>query len=209
MEIQFYGANCISLNFKPLRIVVDDNLAELGKKSILKDDDVALFTSDIGNITRKNSKLTIDCPGEFEVGDVSVIGIPARAHTDEPQQHSAVMYKITAGDVTTLITGHVYPEFSEAQLEAIGLPDVVVIPVGGHGYTLDPQGAMTIIKEIEPKIVIPTNYSIKGISYPIPQLQLDEVLKELSMDTPETLPKLKLKSSDLGDTTKLIVLDAS
>jgi L-ascorbate metabolism protein UlaG (beta-lactamase superfamily) len=119
------------------------------------------------------------------------------------------MYKVTVGDVATLITGHVYPEFSEAQLESIGLVDVVVIPVGGHGYTLDPQGALTIIKEIEPKFVIPTNYDIENISYPVPQLKLNEALKELSMETHETLPKLKIKSSEIGDATKLIVLEVS
>lgn len=208
MDIQFYGANCISLNNKSTHIVIDDNLEELGKKSVVKNDDVALYTFALEGKSQPKAKLTIDCPGEYEVSDISIVGIPARAHTDEPGKHSAIMYKITTSDLNILITGHVYPEFSEAQMESIGMVDVVVIPVGGHGYTLDPHGALTVIKEIEPKLVIPTHYDIKGINYPVPQTSLSDALKELSMESKETVAKLKIKPAELSDVTQLVVLEA-
>ena len=209
MDIQFYGANCLSIGNKSTRIVVDDNLAQLGKKAIQKPDDVALYTiAQAEKIAAKAARLTFDCPGEYEVADISIIGIAARAHTDEPEQHTATMYKISTNDINLLITGHIYPKFSEDQLEIIGLVDVVVIPVGGHGYTLDPQGALTIIKEIEPKLVIPTHYEDKTLKYPMPQLSLAEALKELGMEPKETVAKLKLKPTDLSDVTQLVVLEA-
>ena len=55
--------------------------------------------------------------------------------------------------------------------------DVLFVPVGGNGYTLDAIGALKIIKKIEPKIIIPTHYADKAIKYEVPQADLDEVMK--------------------------------
>ncbi len=206
MDIQFYGANCITLSYKTARLVIDDNLKELGKKSITAKDDVAVFTSSSFQKTPLDLKLSITNPGEYEVADFSITGIPARAHSSEEGSLDATIYKITANDINVLVTGHIFPKLSEAQLEAIGMIDVLIVPVGGHGYTLDPEGALTIEKEIEPKIVIPTHYADKELNFPVPQLSLSEALKGLGMEPKETLPKLKLKAIDLGDVTQLIVL---
>lgn len=207
MDIQFYGANCISISYKATRLVVDDNLSKLGKKKILNKDDVALYTSTIDDKTPLNVKLAIDCPGEYEVSDFSITGIAARAHTDEPDQHNATMYKISANGISVLVTGHIFPQLNDNQLETIGLVDVLIIPIGGHGFTLDPEGALTIVKEIEPKLIIPTHYADKDLSYSIPQLSLAEGLKGLAMEPKESVAKLKLKSTDLSDVTQLVVLE--
>lgn len=209
MDVQFYGANCLSLTLKTTRIIIDDDLESLGKKTITKPGDVSLFTTRAPDFVIKDVKIVIDCPGEYEVADISIVGIPARAHTDEPEKHSANIFKIVTNDISLVITGHIYPELTEGQLESIGMSDVLVIPVGGHGYTLDPSGALKVIKSIEPKVVIPTHYEQKGIKYPMPQETLETALSELSMAPKETVPKLRLRSSDLSDITELIVIEAN
>src|SRR5579862_4570463 len=113
MELQFYGANCLSLTYKGTRIVIDDNLAKLGGKSVTKSTDVALFT---GSHEPVEARLTFDGPGEYEVADISVVGIPARSHLDAEGQ-ATTMFKLTAGDLSVLVTGHIYPELNDAQLE--------------------------------------------------------------------------------------------
>ena len=82
MEIQYYGANCVRLSAKKANIVIDDNLAELGLKSVTKAGDIALFTGPHGD-TAVETKIIIDQPGEYEVSDISVHGIGAQAHLDE------------------------------------------------------------------------------------------------------------------------------
>lgn len=156
----------------------------------------------------KNAKIVIDCPGEYEVADISILGIPARSHLDEGKTFNGTMYKIMTNDLNILITGHIYPELSESQLETIGMNDVLILPVGGRGYTLDPLGALKIIKEIEPKLVIPTHYDDKTLKFPVPQTSLTDALKEMSMEPKDTVPKLKVRVNELGDTTQLIVLEA-
>jgi L-ascorbate metabolism protein UlaG (beta-lactamase superfamily) len=206
MDIQFYGANCIVLGGKRTRVVIDDNLAELGAKSIAKEGDVALFTTSHPAAVA-GAKIAIDQPGEYEVSGVSIYGIPARAHMDEDKVKSATMYKLMFEDMSILVTGHVYPELSDDQLEAIGMVDVLFIPVGGNGYTLDGIGALKLIKKIEPKLVIPTHYDDSKLAFPMPQQTLEQALKALAMEPKETVAKLKLKPGDFSDTTSLIVVE--
>jgi L-ascorbate metabolism protein UlaG (beta-lactamase superfamily) len=206
VDIQFYGANCVRITTKKASIIVDDNLAELGRKPVTKNGDVALFTS-IHGTPPSNVKLALDQPGEYEVSDMSIQGIAARAHMDEEAKLSATMFKIIADDIRIAIVGHIYPDLNNDQLEALGTIDVLVIPVGGSGYTLDGAGALHIIKEVEPKVVIPTHYDEKGIDFPVPQVSLDAALKALSMEPHETVGKLKLKQADLPENTQLYVLE--
>ena len=208
MELQYFGANCIKITTKNTSIVIDDNLQSLGLKSIVKNDDVAVYTQkELEKTSEKiTPKLIIDEPGEYEVSNVSVQGIAARSHLDEEAKKSATVFKITLDDTKIAVVGHIYPELTDKQLEALGMIDILVVPVGGNGYTLDGIGALKIIKKIEPKIVIPTHYADQGVSYEVPQQELDAVLQQLSMEPAETVEKLKIKGLDMGDTTKLIVI---
>jgi len=206
VDLQFHGANCISLSVKGRKIILDDNLVDLGSKSITKTEDIALFTN--GKVDTP-SELIFDGPGEYEVSDVSVTGISARAHIDEEGKTNATMFKLIAGDQNILVTGHIYPDLSEAQLESIGVIDILIVPVGGNGYTVDPVGAVKLIRAIEPKIVIPTHYADKSFNYPVPQQDLSNALKEMAMEPKDTISKLRLKPTELSDVTQLIILEKS
>ena len=206
MEFQFYGANCLRLTTKKAKVIIDDNLADLGQKSVTKAGDLVLFTGAHGAV-EVETQLVIDQPGEYEVSEVSVQGIAARSHMDEEGKMSATMYRIDADDIRVGVVGHIFPELNDAQLEALGTIDVLIIPVGNSGYTMDAVGALNLIKEIEPKLVIPTHYDIKGLKYPVPQVSLEEALKGLAMEPKETVSKLKVKPADLSETTELVVLE--
>lgn len=205
MEIQYHGANCIRVSTKKASIVIDDKSG-----TATKNGDIVIFT-DSQNLKKpkQDVKTIIEQPGEYEVSDTSIQGVAARAHMDEPGTKQATMFKIIGDDIRLVAVGHVYPELNDEQLEALGTVDVLVIPVGGHGYTLDALGALKLIKKIEPKIIIPTHYADKTIKYEVPQSDLAEALKELSMEPKETVPKLKLKASELfgSESNQLIVLE--
>lgn len=209
MDVQFYGANCFSLTTKQARVVFDDNLAELGGKSVLKAGDIALYTTKQASQSKQELKIMIDQPGEYEVSGVSIYGIQARAHMDEDNAKTATMYKLVIDDLKVLVTGHIYPELTDKQLESIGMIDVMIVPVGGNGYTMDGIGALKLIKKVEPKLVIPTHYDEAGLNYPVPQQTLQDALKALAMEPKETVSgKLRIKSADLNDVTQLVILNA-
>lgn len=207
MDIQYYGANCVRISTKKASIIVDDNLADLGQKTVSKAGEIALFTGAHGASHNPDVKINIDQPGEYEVSDTSIHGIAARAHIDEEGSSNATMFKIVDNDIRVVVTGHIYPELSDDQLEQIGMVDVLIVPVGGNGFTMDPVGALKVIRKIDPKIVIPTHYDEKGINFQVPQQPLEEALKALAMEPKETTPKFKVKPAELTETTQLVVLE--
>lgn len=208
MDMQFYGANCLVLSNKQVRLVIDDNLASVGGKSVTRDGDICLFTGDHTAPAGK-PKLVVDMPGEYEASNVSVFGIQARAHMDEADKKSATMYKITWGDTRILVTGHVYPKLTEAQLEAVGIVDIMFVPVGGNGYTVDATGALQLIKAVEPKFVIPTHYADSHLNFEVPATELEDALKTMAMEPKERIAKFQFKPADTTDTTQLVVLETT
>lgn len=205
MELQYYGANCIRITTKKAAVTIDDNLNDLGLSSVARSGDIVLFTGPHGE-PKTEVKLIIDHPGEYEVSDVSVHGVAAQAHLDESGKR-ATMYKVIIEDVRIIVLGHIAPDLSDQQLEELGVADILIVPVGGGGYTLDGIGALKLIKKIEPKLIIPTHFADKAVKYPVPQQELELALKDLAMEPTETTPKLKIKSGELSEITRLIVLE--
>ena len=205
MEFQYYGANCLRISTKKAQIVVDDNLDKLGLKSITKPTDISLHTH--GNIPRAEALFTADMPGEYEVSGVVIHGVGARSALDEEGKKSAVIYILAADEMKVAILGHIYPDLSDNQVETLGTVDIAVVPVGNSGYTMDGAGALAVIKKIEPKVVIPTHYADKAVKYEVPQVELTESLKGLTMEPAETLDKYRPNKADWTDTAKLIVLN--
>ena len=204
MELSFHGANCVRITTKKASVVVDDNLAKLGLKSIAKPTDISLHTFKLPSA--ESTQFSADVPGEYEITDVVIHGIAARSHMDEKGKTSATIFTISSGNLNIAVLGHIYPELSDEQIEQIGPIDIAVVPVGGNGYTLDGTGALSVIKKLEPKIVIPTHYADKAIKYEVPQADLETALKNLGMEAAETTDKYKAKPGELSDTTQLVVL---
>lgn len=205
MEIKYFGGNCVKISNKKASVVVDD-LVNITGKPISTDKDISLYTSGLSKETK--SYFCISGPGEYEVSEISIAGIPSRSHMDEKGQESNTIYRLLVDDIRVAIIGHAYPDLSEEQLESIGTVDVLIIPVGGNGFTLDSIGASKIVKDIEPKIVIPTNFDDGKTVYEVPAAPLEEALKSLVSEIPEKVDSLKIKNIEsMGDVTKVVVLD--
>ncbi len=200
MEIEYKGGNCVEITIKKNTIFVDPKLSKLGLKDLGAKATVQLATQPQFAAPHSDEALLIDGPGEYEVANVSVRGVAAQAHMDTPEASKrATMYVLAADDISVAIVGHVDPNLTEDQLETLGVIDVLVVPVGGNGYTLDATGAVELIRKIDPKVVIPTHYADSNIQYPVPQAGIDVFIKELGA-AHEVSNKLKLKAGILGET---------
>lgn len=196
MEIRYHGGNCVSLTAKKVKVVVDDNLHNLGLSGVSGKSSVNIFTQKRLAEGTKTEGFVIDAPGEYEVAAVSVLGFAARAHTDHEEEKSAVVYRVVMSGLMIGVLGHIDAKLSDTQLERLGMVDVLVVPVGGMGYTLDGKSAAKLVKSIEPKIVIPTHYAEKGVKYEVEQAALEEFIKEIGA-TAEEVDSLKLKAGTL------------
>ena len=207
MEIQYFGANSIRITTKKANIIID-GFINGSTKSLIKNGDTVIFTDYEERNIYNEIKLLIDKPGEYEVADTSILGIPARSYKAEPKTLDNTIYKIENDEIKLAIIGNIHPELTDHQLELLGEVDVVIIPVGNHETTLSGSDALSIIKNIEPFVVIPTHYADSKIKYDTPQATLAEALKELAMEPSETVPKIKFKAANFieGDAVKLVVL---
>ena len=68
-------------------------------------------------------------------------------------------------------------KLSDSQLEQVGTVDVLMIPVGGT-YTLDSHQAAKVVKQFEPKIVIPMHYKVPGLNLDLSDVE--DFLREMS-----------------------------
>lgn len=196
MDIEYKGGNCVVISTKQATIAVDPKLSALGLKDMAGKDDVVVATQT--DFVVPTDEVAIDQPGEYEVKNVSITGVGAQRNIDVSGR-AATMYRIATSDFAVAIIGHVATPLSEEQLESIGIVDVVVVPAGGSGYTLDAHQAVAVVRQLDPKIVIPVHYADKAISYEVPQMELEPFLKEIGVPVEQTV-KLKLKPGSLPET---------
>lgn len=195
MEIKYYGANGLKITTKKSCIVVDpvSDIADISVDT--KKATAVLVTSP--TLAPKNTEglFIVETPGEYEFEDYSLKGLATQAHTAPVGDTSATMYRLLSGGVSILIVGHINEKLSEDQLETIGMVDIVIVPVGNSGYTLDAVGAAALVRTLEPKLVIPVHASNDGVAYEIPQQSYEVFIKELGAVVAEDVPeKLKIKN---------------
>lgn len=203
-DIEYKGANCVVLSTKKSSLVVDPKLSLVGLKDVKVKDAVELATEDRFSVASSESKLNIEGPGEYGISEFDIKGIAAQRHIDtESDPRRSTIYRVEVGDVRLAFIGNIYEKLSEEQLEDIGVIDILVIPVGGNGYTLDPTGAASLARQIDPKVVIPVHYSDPAVKYEVPQEDLELFTKELGAPVEETA-KYKVKASVLPQVLTVI-----
>jgi len=203
MEVEYKGANCTVISTKKVTLAIDPRLSAVGLKDITPKDAVVIATQK--DFATTGAEITIDSPGEYEVKDVSIAGVAAKRLIDHDDSRQATMYRVVLGDVAFAIIGHVMGPLSEEQLELLGVVDVAIVPVGGNGYTLDAHQAIEVIRQLDPKVIIPTHYADKATKYEVPQMELEPFLKELGA-THETMPTWKIKNGLLPEVLTVIEL---
>lgn len=195
-DIEYKGGNAVVFSSKKTTIAVDPCLSVLGLKDPKLNDVVELLTESRFRVDDPEVRIIIDGPGEYEVGDFTIRGVAAsRLIDDEKEEKASTAYRLEQGDVSIAVVGNTGPNFSEEQLESLGVVDILVIPVGGGG-TLDATNAASLIRAIEPKMVIPVHYADAALRYEVPQDTLETFVKELGAPV-EDVQKLKIKSAAL------------
>jgi len=154
----------------------------------------------------KNVGMTINTPGEYSVGGADIKGLSTFHDEREGGERGPnVVYIIEAEDIRLVHLGDLGHLPTEAQIQKIDGVDVLMIPVGGI-YTVSPKDAVKIIKQLEPKVVIPMHYKIPGYQGELGDL--DAFCKEMGICAAEPLRKLSLKAGGLmGRELEVAVLE--
>lgn len=193
-DIEYKGANAVVFTTKNTKVVFDPKLSLVGARDVALNDTVEILTEERFAVDNQKAKLVFEGPGEYEVGEVNIKGIPARRHIDtETDGSKSTIYRVMIGGVRIAVIGNIAPKLDEDQLEQLGVVDIVVIPVGGGGYTLDATDAASMIRQIEPRVVMPVHYADEALKYEVPQENLETFVKELGAGIIEAGLKYKIK----------------
>jgi L-ascorbate metabolism protein UlaG (beta-lactamase superfamily) len=208
-EIKWFGHACFRLRARDATILTDPVPRSFGYKiDKQRADIVTLSHDDPGHTAMElfsNSPKLVNGPGEYEMNDVFITGI--RTYHDEQNgaargRNTAYLYQLE--DIIVCHLGDLGHALTEEQVESLSSVDVLIVPVGG-GTVLDAAKAAEVVGQLEPKMVIPMQYqTAAGDRQRDP---VDRFLKEMGVNDITPRDKLVLRTSDLRETTEVVVLE--
>ena len=155
----------------------------------------------------------IDGAGEYEVGGILIVGV--RTYHDNKKGAELgknTVYVIHMDDVVFCHLGDLGHELTTQQLDEIGNVDVLFIPVGS-GETIGPTEAISIMSQLEPRIVVPMHYALPGQqSFTMELAPLEKFTHELGLKEVVAEEKLSVTPSNLpaeGEETRVVVMKSS
>ncbi|MFA5877846.1 MAG: MBL fold metallo-hydrolase [Candidatus Staskawiczbacteria bacterium] len=214
-KITWSGHSCFQLNISSSKdnsaqIVIDPFNENGGLKVPKLEADVLVITHDHPdhNSTKniKGEYFLINGPGEYDIKGISIRGISAFHDNVQGKEKGRVTIFTFEGEDMRFchLSDFGQSELTNEQLEEIGEVDILMIPVGGGGFTLDGNGASKIISQIEPKIVLPMHYHLPGLKMKLDGV--DKFLKAMGKNSVTPQDKLQVKQSTLPKEGMEIVL---
>lgn len=215
MQIQYYGHSCFKIITKPAGrgaeeavLFIDPFDKSIGLRPPQGQANLALVThnhSDHNNVAAlKGDPYVIDIPGEYSAKGINIIGINSfHDNKNGTERGNNTIFVIESEELRICHLGDLGCDLTEKQLEAINGVDILMVPIGGK-YTIDGKKAFEIAKKIEPKIIIPMHFKIKGTT-----LDIDDEKKfcnEAGNCPKEKIAKLNIKKKDLLEKKMEVVI---
>jgi len=209
VDITFLGHSSFKVRGRGSQVVIDP--PDSATRSI--EADIVLLTNR-GNQAHANiakvkktdgsSPFIIQGPGEYEIGGVNIVGaIGETAKEENGGGQSITIYQFLLDGLSFAHLGSIGEKLSQKQIELLGNIDILMLPVGGT-YSVDPKGAVEIIAQLEPKIVLPMHYSTKDMEDKL--LPLDAFLAQIG-EKIQTEKKFSIARDRLPDETQVKVLE--
>ncbi len=215
MQIIWHGLSCFQIitargKGEYVTILIDPlDEDATGLKTPKSNADIVLLTNKQYTITNlkktgaQDSAFLIDGPGEYDVKGIYVQGVVSTSKDGKKTQNT--IYAIEAEDIQVCALGNFsQTELTQEQIVKIGSVDILMCPVG-DGEAVGAKEAMKVMTQIEPSIVIPTNYEVPKLKIKLEPLQ--DFLKAVGVGLVEPLPKLVIKKKDIQpQEAKIVVL---
>lgn len=212
MEITFLGHSSFRIKGQNATLVTDPYDDSVGFKLPKLKADIVTISHEHNDHNKYNKvadvKKVVAGPGEYEIMEVSIVGI-ASFHDDKKGnlRGGNTIYVIEVDGVRIVHLGDLGHKLSEKVLEKMGEVDVLMIPVGGE-YTVGPVRAAEVVRDIEPKIVIPMHYQMPELNPKVfAKLSSAEPFLERIGLPVERADKLSVKKENIGEEQKVVLLE--
>ena len=210
MKISWLGHSCFKIKCKEIDLVIEPYSDSIGIKMPKVKADAVLVThnhDDHNNISAiTGNPLIINGPGEYEMKGTFIYG--KRAYHDNKnglERGAITIYLIEEAGITVAHLGDFnQDDLVDEQMEFLKNVDVLLVPVGGT-YSLNSDGAIKIINEIEPRVIIPMHYKCPGVKISLDGV--DKFINEIGL-SPEKLDEFKISKESLPQNDmKLVILN--
>jgi len=216
-DVQYLGHSCFRLRGRDGIVVTDPYDRSVGL-------DIGRPTAHIVTVSHKHPDhaniaavkpmrdriFPINGAGEYEVGGILITGVHTYHDTKKGEELGKnIVYVIHLDDVVFCHLGDLGHELTTHQLDEIGNVDVLFIPVGS-GETIGPNQAVSVISQIEPRIVVPMHYALDGQhNFMVDLLPLEKFTHELGLKDIVAEEKLTVTSTTLpseGEETRVVIM---
>lgn len=215
MQIQYYGHSCFKITTKPAGrgaedavIFLDPFDKSIGLRPPQGNANLVLVSHNHpdhnNSAALKGDPHIIDIPGEYSVKGVNIIGINS-FHDDKngAERGNNTIYIVETEDLRICHLGDLGCDLTEKQLEMINGVDILMIPIGGK-HTLDGEQAVKIAKKIEPAIIIPMHFKMKGLVFDIEDEK--KFCSEIGTCPKEKVAKINIKKKDLAEKKMEVII---
>lgn len=196
MIITFYGEGCFKIQSGEAVILTDPPAKESGLESPRFKFDLLLKTLNAFPPTNKSS-YELTGPGEynFKIADKEIDIEGLFLDKESSDKFIKNVYLVELEDIKLGFLGHLSEDLPSEIIEKLEEVDVLFIPAGGKPF-IDQKKAVSLIKQIEPKIVVPSFYKLANLKRPAEDLK--KFLKEFDHDS-VCEEKLTVKRKDLSE----------
>ena len=209
MEITWLGHSCFRIKSSSNVIITDPYSPDLGYSlgkptahivTVSHQHPGHSYVQGIGDEPR-----LVTGPGEYEIGGVLIMGV-ATFHDNEKgkKRGKNTVYVMEAGEISICHLGDLGHTLTAEQVEDLDNVDVLLLPVGGVS-TIDASMAVEVVRQLDPKIVIPMHYKTDALSWELEPAE--KFLKEMGAEQVDSQHKLSLTKSNLPITTQVFLLE--
>ena len=143
-------------------------------------------------------------PGEYEISGILIIGIATFHDSVRGQTRGKnTVYLMEIEGISICHLGDLGHVLSSEQVEEIGDIDVLLLPVGGVS-TINAAMAAEVIRQVEPKVVIPMHYKTPSLKRELDPV--DDFLREMGVGQIEPRNKLSVSRTNLPPSTQVFLL---
>ncbi len=211
MDISWLGHSCFRIRGSRATVVTDPYSKDLGYSLGKPTARIVTVSHDhpghnyVEGVGGQPKPRVVNRPGEYEIGDVLIIGIATFHDGDGGKKRGKnIVYLMEIDEVAVCHLGDLGHVLTNEQIEDIGNVDVLLLPVGGVS-TINAPMAAEVVRQLEPKVIIPMHYKTPALKWELEPV--DRFLKEIGAKQVNSQPKLSVSKSNLPLSSQVFLLD--
>lgn len=206
MIINWYGEGCFKIQASGVTILTDPFESSIGltpprfKADLVLKTLVGLGTELSEYRIAETGAAVVVGAGEYEVKGLEISGFLLSHESNEKFVKSA--YLIKTEDLKLGLMGHLSEGLEPDIVEKLEGVDLLFAPAGGKPF-IDQEALAKLIKQLRPKLVIPSFYKVPGLKRSVADIKVFAKALDQKIEIQE---KLTIKKKDLTDKLQVVAL---